>query len=410
MRENPLCKREEFAMPDISGLGALQKTLLAALDQMGSVVGASLTNPDGSPRGDLVFLHVVPGHPVEAKVYRDPLTPSGGGGAAGPAAVPAASSDSARAAARTAALVDPIYQLGQDVAIAGLGRASQAWGLLAGAMRPQLSLEPDAQKSDIDLASNLLWVSGDATKHTPGYQAYLTLQGRVQKARGDYNAAFMKAKGDPDLSDSWGVDGLQYDEAVQEAMTDLAAANQNDSPLTYEDAETFMKTTVGRQRSVAAVEAVKQQWQALGNVAVGGGGEVSVHLHRSGLVVRLDGQQFRCPGSRRPAVQLRRLCDEQPPRLLQQLLHSHAVLGLGRCGPGLRALQRDCGCRHRVQRQRPRGQDLGRPVRTEERQQQQCINHGAVLPRRCCPSMVLRRDIPVGYRLVPQGWRPQFHQ
>ncbi|MEU7436141.1 hypothetical protein AB0B07_35700 [Streptomyces sioyaensis] len=260
-------------MPDISGLGALQKTLLAALDQMGSIVGASLTNPDGSPRGDLVFLHVVPGHPVEAKVYRDPSTATGGGGGAGSVAVPAAPSDSARAAARTAALVDPFYQLGQDVAIAGPGRASQAWGLLAGSMRAQLSLEPDAQKSDIDLASNLLWVSGDATKLTPGYQAYRTLRGRVLTARRAYNAAFMKAKGDPALSDSWGVDGLQYDEVIQEAMTDLARANQNDSPLTYEDAETFMNTTVGAQRSVAAVEAVKQQWQALGNVAVGGGGE-----------------------------------------------------------------------------------------------------------------------------------------
>jgi hypothetical protein len=166
--------------------------------------------------------------------------------------------------------VDPIYQLGSDVAIAGPGKASDAWGLLAGAMRAQLSLEPAVQAPEIDLAKNLLYISGDASKPTPGYQSYRALVGKVLTARRAYNAAFMKAKGDPALSDSWGVDGLQYDQAVQDAMTDLAAANQNDSPLTYEDAETFMNTTKGARRVDAAVEAVKQRWNALGTVAVGG--------------------------------------------------------------------------------------------------------------------------------------------
>ncbi|MEW9516112.1 hypothetical protein [Streptomyces tubercidicus] len=266
-------------MPDMSGLGTLQKALLAALDQMGSVVTASLTNADGTPRGDLVFLHLVPGHPVEAKVYRDPWTPEDGGGAvhsvapaAGAAPAASASSaamDSARAAARTAALVDSIYQLGLGVAIAEPGRVSDAWGLLAGAMRAQLSPEPDVQKSEIELAKNVLYVSGDVSKPTPGFQTYRQLKGKVLTARRAYNAAFMKAMGDPTLAESWGVDGLQYDEAIQEAMTDLAAANQNDGPLTYEDAETFMDTTKGARRVDAAVKAVKDRWNALGALVVG---------------------------------------------------------------------------------------------------------------------------------------------
>ncbi|MFD9289185.1 hypothetical protein ACFWBV_12945 [Streptomyces sp. NPDC060030] len=282
-------------MPDMSGLGALHKTLLAALDQMGSVVTASLTNMDGTPRGDLVFLHVTPGHPVEAKVYRDPWTPEDGfgavrsvapvagasppGGTSPPAGTsPAAAAgsavmDSARAAARTAALVDSIYPLGPGVAIAEPGRASDAWGLLAGAMRAPLSLQPDVQKPEIDLAKSVLYVGGDPTKPTPGYLGYRQLTRGVLTARRAYNAAFMKAMGDPVLAESWGVDGLQYDEAIQEAMTDLAAANQNDSPLTYEDAETFMNTTQGARRADAAVAAVKARWNALGALAVGGGQE-----------------------------------------------------------------------------------------------------------------------------------------
>src|SRR5450755_4279177 len=60
-------------MSAIEGLGALQKTLLAALDQMGGAVSAVL-----EANKDMVFLHQSPGIPIDPKEFENPWTPEGG--------------------------------------------------------------------------------------------------------------------------------------------------------------------------------------------------------------------------------------------------------------------------------------------------------------------------------------------
>jgi len=60
-------------MSAIEGLGALQKALLAALDQMGAAVSAVL-----EANKDMVFLHQSPGISIDPKEYANPWTPEGG--------------------------------------------------------------------------------------------------------------------------------------------------------------------------------------------------------------------------------------------------------------------------------------------------------------------------------------------
>src|SRR4051794_5146472 len=58
--------------------GGVTKALLDALDQIHLAVSARLTNPDGTPSGSAVYMHLPVGYPIDPKMYANPWTPAGG--------------------------------------------------------------------------------------------------------------------------------------------------------------------------------------------------------------------------------------------------------------------------------------------------------------------------------------------
>jgi hypothetical protein len=262
-------------MPDaIPGLGPLQQALLAALDQMGSIISQSLQDNPGT-----VFLHQSPGHGIDPKAYKNPWTPAGDvyslmdptgtiqpphptpGTPGTPDPVLAASY---LAATNTARLVNRNLTLGVKFATPGLGNVSDAWGMVQEAVSgdPPTPPSPDVQ-AEINKANALLYVNGKVGMKSPGYQAYGAAVKALARARQAKNDAFWKAMADPALGQAWAVDSASYDADIKSAETDLAAANHSDPSMAYSEAADFLFSQ-GTSMVDAAAAAVKDRWTTFG--------------------------------------------------------------------------------------------------------------------------------------------------
>jgi hypothetical protein len=283
-------------MSAVEGLGALQKTLLSALDQMGAAVSAVL-----QANKDMVFLHQSPGISIDPKEYENPWTPEGGdvyallasggdikipavplppapaAGAAGSTAAPSSQPQplpapdpnaavAINSAVNTAHLANQNLQLGTSIASYGLGTVADAWQVIAGAAfadtPPPL---PQSQIDAIKQASDILYLRPGVP--TQGYRDFRTARSAVTTTIGAKNAAFVAAMGDPATAASWPLgQGKVFDEQIQDAETDLNDIDLSAGAMSYSDAEAFINAQ-GQDIVTAAVEAVKSRWKLFGQAS-----------------------------------------------------------------------------------------------------------------------------------------------
>ncbi|OKI41264.1 hypothetical protein A6A29_38010 [Streptomyces sp. TSRI0281] len=281
-------------MSTIEGLGAVQKALLSALDQMGAAISSSL-----EANKDMVFLHQSPGLPVDPKRYENPWTPEGGdvyslmasGGeikvpevtkppepaAAAPDAKPSSkpqplpppdphAAQAVNSAVNTAHLANQNLLLGTPIASYGLGTIADAWSLIAPATfaDPPPPL-PQSQLDAIKKAMGILYVRPGVP--TQGFRDYRQARGNVINLIGAKAAAFVTAMGDPAAAAAWPLSqGKVFDQQIQDAETDRNAVDLSAGDMSYADAEAFLDAQ-GRDIVTSAVEAVHKRWELFGETS-----------------------------------------------------------------------------------------------------------------------------------------------
>ncbi|MFJ9692176.1 hypothetical protein [Kitasatospora sp. NPDC101183] len=282
-------------MGTIDGLGALQKALLSALDQMGAAISAVLQADK-----DMVFVHQSPGIPIDPKEYENPWTVEGGDvyallASGGDVKIPQVQQPPAPAtpasgtttttkkpppppppdpnaevginsAVATSHFANLNLQLGTSIAVYGPGTVSDAWGLVAGAVFADKPPDkPQAQEDAIKQALAVLYVRPGAP--TPGYQTFRKDRTTVTGLIGKKAAAFVAAMGDPAKAAAFPLgDGKVFDQQIQDAETDLNAADLAAGPMSYSQAEAFINAQ-GVDIVVGAVDAVKQRWLLFGQTS-----------------------------------------------------------------------------------------------------------------------------------------------
>ncbi|WP_225726365.1 MULTISPECIES: hypothetical protein [unclassified Nocardia] len=266
-------------MADIAGLGALQKALLSAIDQVGAVISDSLQNNPGT-----VFLYQKPGLTVDPKRYLNPWLPEGDvyalmddtghitpgtGSTPGKAGTPDSDAKlkaALAAAAATADLVDDHLALGSSFAAKSLGNASSAWQIVQKAITGDPPTPPSKDVQDkINQAKNLMYVNGRIGRPTPGYQDYQGAVDALAAARKAKADAFYKAMADPALGQAWPIDGASYENAIHRAETNLSIADHADPSMAYSEAEDFLYSQ-GTSIVDAAVRGVKDRWTVYGEM------------------------------------------------------------------------------------------------------------------------------------------------
>jgi hypothetical protein len=284
-------------MSAIEGLGALQKALLAALDQMGGTVSAVL-----EANKDMVFLHQSPGIPVDPKEFANPWTPEGGDvyalmasggeikipavqlpqapspGASGapsdkpqPLPPPDPTAEAAiNAAVNTAHLANQSLQLGTPIASYGLGTVADAWGAIAlSTTALPAPPPPQSQLDAIKKANDVLYVRQGVPAQ--GYRDFRAARNAVITAIGAKASAFIAAMGDPSAAAAWPLgQGKVFDQQIQDAQTDLNAVDLSASDMSYSDAEAFINAQ-GVDIVSAAIDSVHERWRQFGqsSAAVG---------------------------------------------------------------------------------------------------------------------------------------------
>lgn len=247
-------------MPDdqLQVSGGITQALLDALDQIHTAVTAHLTNPDGTPSGSAVYMHMPVGHPVDPKMYVNPWTPAGSaayaavsddgkfatptpppapaaGAAATPAGQLAATPPTAdpklqlaiSSAFNTSRLVDDMLMVtDKGVAVSWPQRtvSIEYFTVLAG-MQAEPVPEPSAEiKQRIADAEHVLYTmddTGNYTGYTPLYSAYRHNQKELADARSAYALAYAQAMTDPAAGQAWPVTSSSYQSAVDQAYNDL---------------------------------------------------------------------------------------------------------------------------------------------------------------------------------------------
>lgn len=234
--------------------GGVTKALVDALDQIHTAVTASLTNPDGSPSGTAVYMHMPVGRPIDPKMYAHAWTPAGGSayGAVGNdgqfAAAPAPAAPAGAAgtpAAQAAAVTDPKLQLSLSSAfntarlvdgmlmVTDKGVAAswpnrntsiEYFTVLAG-MQAEPVPEPSAEiKARIAAAEKTLYLldaDGNYTGYSPLYTSYRHNQKALADARSAFALAYAGAMADPVAGQAWPVTSATYQNAVDQAWNDL---------------------------------------------------------------------------------------------------------------------------------------------------------------------------------------------
>ena len=249
-------------MPDINdGLqatGGITKALLDALNQLHSAVAAQLTNPDGSPSGSAVYMHLPIGRSIDPKMYASPWTPAGltyqatsndgqfvqpaatDPAPAAPGGVPAPPAQQVSAAQQTAQMATALNsamntaRLVDDMLMVTDKGVAKSWPdrkvsveyfeVLTG-MQAEPVPEPSAEiKARIAAAEQVLYLmdaQGNYTGYTPLYLAYRHNLKALGDARTAYAQGYAAAMGSPAAGSAWPIASSSLQAAVDAAWNDF---------------------------------------------------------------------------------------------------------------------------------------------------------------------------------------------
>jgi hypothetical protein len=239
---------------DLSVTGGITQALIDALNHVHTSVAAQLVNPDGTPSGTAVYMHLPVGQPIDPKMYADPWTPAGGaayaavsndGQFATPApATPATPSTPAQqlaaapspdpklqlaisSAFNTAQRVDNMLMVtNRGVAVAWPQRTvSIGYFTALSGMQAEPVPEPsDEVRKRIADAQHTLYVmdaDGNYVGYTPLYASYRHNQKALADARSAKALAYSQAMSDPVAGQAWPVTSAKYQNDVDQAYNDL---------------------------------------------------------------------------------------------------------------------------------------------------------------------------------------------
>jgi hypothetical protein len=239
--------------------GGITQALLDALDQIHSAITANLTNPDGTPSGTAVYMHMPVGRPIDPKMYVNPWTPAGSSAYAavssdGQFATPAPAATPAGAAApnpapapqlaampapdpklqlaissafNTSRLVDDMLMVtDKGVAVSWPQRtvSIEYFTVLAGMQAEPVPEPSDEIKKRIADAERVLYTldeAGNYTGYTPLYSSYRHNQKALADARSAYALAYAQAMSDPVAGQAFPVTSASYQSAVDQAYNDF---------------------------------------------------------------------------------------------------------------------------------------------------------------------------------------------
>lgn len=241
---------------DLQITGGITQALLDALNQIHDAVAAQLVNPDGSPSGSAVYMHLPVGQPVDPKMYANPWTPAGGsaygavsstGAFAAPAPAAPPAGTPATPAGQLAAMPapDPRLQLAINSAFNTAQRVDNmlmvtnkgvavSWpqrtvsieyfAALSGMQAepiPEPSADVKKRIADAQKALYLMDADGNFTGYTPRHTAYRHNQKVLADARSEYALAYSQAMSDPIQGQAWPVTSARYQNAVDQAYNDF---------------------------------------------------------------------------------------------------------------------------------------------------------------------------------------------
>jgi len=245
-------------MPDneLQVTGGISQALIDALNQIHTSIAAQLVNPDGTPSGSAVYMHLPVGQPVDPKMYANPWTPAGGsayaavqndGQFAAPTPAPtAAPAGGPTPAGQLAAIPGPDPQL--QLAISSAFNTSQrvdnmlmvsnkgvavAWPqrtvsieyftALTGMQAEPIPEPSDEIKKRIADAQKVLYTmdaDGNFTGYTPRHASYRHNQKALADARSAFALAYAQAMADPVTGQAWPVTSSKYQNDVDQAYND----------------------------------------------------------------------------------------------------------------------------------------------------------------------------------------------
>ena len=243
-------------LQDLQVTGGITQALLDALNQIEATVTAQLVNPDGTPSGSAVYMHLPIGQPVDPKMYANPWTPAGGSayGAVSntgafapppPPPAPAPGTPTTPAAQAAAPGPDPKLQLAIRSAFNTAQRVdnmlmvtdkgvAKAWpqrtvsieyytaltGMQAMPV-PEPAADVKKRIADAQKTLYLMDADGNFTGYTPLYTSYRHNQKALADARSRYALAYTQAMADPVAGQAWPVTSSQYQNDVDQAYSDL---------------------------------------------------------------------------------------------------------------------------------------------------------------------------------------------
>jgi hypothetical protein len=243
--------------------GGIGQALLAMLDTLaGRVLGQQPVDSKGNPTGQVLYMQMSTGLPIDPTTYANPWTPAGGDTMAsitGKYQAPSASSTttpaasgasggtassapqlnsqlqaSIEAAFQTSLLVDELYEVTGNGVLQPYPTSrslSFAYGSIISGMQPLPAPPPSAQvEQAVQAALQKLYTydsNGNMVGQTPGYQAYLANQMAWAQAKANYATDQAYAMADPILGSAWpqtsAVDQTAVDQAYETWMAQGAA-------------------------------------------------------------------------------------------------------------------------------------------------------------------------------------------
>ncbi len=271
--------------------GGITQALLDALNQVHSAVAAQLTNPDGSPSGTAVYMHLPVGKPIDPMDYSKAWTPMGGDsdasfdntGAFAGATPPPAPAGTTPASALAAVPAQPDAQLEHSIKSAymtarlvddmlmitdkGIAKAwpqhtvsIEYFTTLAGMQAEPVPPPAADVQARIDAAQHLLYTfddDGNMTGYTPKYTAYRHNQKAWTDAVSANAGAYAAAMADPVQGQAWPVTSAKYQTDIDQAYADLYAMGGKE----IEEAVATMRS-IGGSAAAALIEKAHKMYDA----------------------------------------------------------------------------------------------------------------------------------------------------
>ena len=285
--------------------GAISQALLDALNQIHTAVAAQLVNPDGTPSGSAVYMHLPVGQPIDPKMYANPWTPAGGSATAAmsntgaftsapPADLPAGAP--ATPAGQLAAMPAPDPQLQLAIKSAfntsrrvdnmlmvtdkGVARSwpqrtasVEYFTALTGMQAepiPEPSEEIKKRIADAQKTLYLMDADGNFTGYTPRHASYRHNQKALADARSELALAFSQAMSDPVKGQAWPVTSEKFNNAVTQAFNDL----KNMGGQEIENAINTLQS-IGGSAAAALIAKARRLFE---DYSVGLGGAIAVKV------------------------------------------------------------------------------------------------------------------------------------